>query len=130
MKPTLPTAHTEKQDSAATIVPKAAEKTELKVDMSEEQHLVQLLSKDGLISEVKGFAIERNKAILYINGVKQTEEVASKYLPSIKKEALRIQVFSLQERMEMHPEAGFLRNLLPMTLEAPCVDTKPAKPGC
>lgn len=95
----------------------------------DENQLIKLLSDDQLINEVKGFVIEKKKDQLYINGRQQTAAVAARYLSSIKKEALRVEVFPLEERLRRHPQSGFLQIVVPVRFSSPCIDYS-VKPGC
>ena len=88
------------------------------------------LVTDHLVDQVNGFTVEKKGSVLIINGQPQSNEVSAKYLSAVKQDAVKVQVFSLQDRIKMHPDAGFLQLLLPMTLSAPCVDYTPKKPGC
>lgn len=100
------------------------------VEIPQENVLVQRLLEDRLIDQVKGFLVEKQQNELYINRERLADEIAQKYLRGITKDIMRMQVFSMEERMRMHPEAGFIQVLLPFTFESPCVDKKPAKEGC
>lgn len=113
------------------LVDKATEATKEKpAEISEEYQLVNQLMSDNLVDQVKGFIVEKRRNNLFINGVKQTDEIARKYLSSLKKDILRIQVFSFDERMRMHPDATFIQLLLPATFSSGCIDTRPQKEGC
>lgn len=95
--------------------------------VSEENVLVGRLLEARLVDQVKGFVVEKQQGRLYINGMSQKDEIATKYLQNLKKETLRVQVFSMDERMRMHPDASFIQILLPATFSSPCVDTRPVK---
>jgi hypothetical protein len=99
-------------------------------EIPEENLLVQRLIDDKLIDQVKGFVVEKQQNKLFINGELQTDDVAGKYLLGIKKAAMRMQVFSLQERIKQHPGSDFIQLILPFTFESPCVDKRPVKDGC
>lgn len=95
---------------------------------TEENKLVKRMIGDGLLNQVKGFVLEKKDNKLYIDGQQQTDEVAQKYLPMVKQETIRVQVFSFTERLKLHPEASFIDVLLPVSFSSPCVEYK--KPGC
>lgn len=98
--------------------------------MTEESQLIQQLESDGLISQIKGFVVEKKRDVLVINGVLQSASTAGKYISTIKKSELRVEVYPFVERLRQHPDAGFMQVLMPVMLSSPCVDTKPKKPGC
>jgi len=99
--------------------------------MSEEIQLVQQLEHDGLINQLKGFVVEKNQHMLFIDGSLIADNIASKYIATLTKDQIWIQVYPFAERLKQHPNAGFLQNLLPVMLTSPCVDYKPKKkPGC
>jgi hypothetical protein len=101
------------------------------LNMSEEAQLVQALQNDGLINQISGFVVEKNRNLLFIDGVQQPANVADKYMSTLKKDVIRVQVFSFMERQRQHPDADFLQNLLPVMFSSPCIDTKPKKKdGC
>jgi hypothetical protein len=97
---------------------------------SDELRLIGMLEHDGLVSQVKGFVVEKHKELLFIDGVRVLDDVALKYTSAVQKPEIRVKVFSLMERQRMHPEAGFLQLLLPVMMSSPCLDTKPAGDGC
>ena len=101
-----------------------------KISLTDEGLLVKRLSEAHLIDEINGFVIEKKQNMLYINGQKQTNEIAAQYLASIIQEQIRVEVYSFRERVRQHPQSSILQVLLPVTLSSPCVDTKPVKPGC
>ena len=122
-----------KQEKAAEAqkAPDATASQDAMDSQSDEGRLVQLLINDGLVNQVKGFVVEKKQSSLFINGEKQADEVAKKYLSTMTQENMRVQVFSFSERLNMHPDASFLQILLPVSLESPCVDVKSKrKPGC
>jgi beta-lactamase regulating signal transducer with metallopeptidase domain len=96
-------------------------------NVSEENVLVGRLLEARLVDQVKGFVVEKQQGRLYINGMLQKDEIAARYLLNLKKATIRVQVFSMDERMRMHPDASFIQILLPATFSSPCVDTRPAK---
>jgi beta-lactamase regulating signal transducer with metallopeptidase domain len=96
-------------------------------NVSEENVLVGRLLEARLVDQVKGFVVEKKQNKLYVNGMLQKDEIAAKYLLNLNKEVIRVQVFSMDERMRMHPDASFIQILLPATFSSPCVDTRPAK---
>jgi len=98
--------------------------------ISEENTLMYRLMADRLVDQVKGFVVEKKQNQLYINGLLMKDQVASKYLLDLKKELIRIQVFSFDERSRMHPDASFIQLLLPATMSSGCIDTNPKKEGC
>ena len=117
-----------KAKSTATTVP--AKEAAPAVSVPEETMLVQRLENDGLISEVKGFTVEKDRNTLSIDGKQLPADVAAKYLSSLKQEEIRVHVFSFMERLKQHPDASFMQILLPVSMSSPCVDTKPKKEGC
>ena len=106
------------------------QKERLKVNGQGENQLIQQLLNDRLIDEIKGFIVERKQTKLYINGQQQTDEIANKYLSSIKQEVIRVEVFPFMERLKRHPESGILELIAPVTFSSPCVKYTPKKPGC
>ena len=129
LKPSF--AHTSKDKNDKTITPiAAAQKAPLMENQSEENQLISRLIGDGLISQVKGFLVEKQKNKLYINGQEQTDEIARKYLSLIKQEVIRVQVFSFEERLQQHPDASFIQLILPVSLSSPCVAYTPKKDSC
>jgi len=99
-------------------------------NIGDEQQLVQLLLNDKVVDEITGFVVEKKQDKLFIDGKQQSDELANKYLSSIKKQELRVQVFSLAERLKMHPDGGLIKNLMPVSFSSGCVDYQPKKPGC
>lgn len=95
---------------------------------TEENKLVKRMIGDGLLNQVKGFVLEKKDNKLYIDGQQQPHEIAEKYLPMVKQETIRVQVFSFTERLKLHPDASFIDVLLPVSFSSPCVEYK--KPGC
>ncbi len=118
----------EKTDKEVLAMPVDTQVT--KINIPEENILVQRLLDDKLVDQVNGFSVEKQHNKLYINGQLQTEDIADRYLSGIKKEVMRLQVFSLEERMRLHPDASLIQLLLPFTFESPCVSARPAKEGC
>jgi beta-lactamase regulating signal transducer with metallopeptidase domain len=98
-------------------------------DFAEEKQLIWRLSDAKLVDEINGFVVEKRKDELYINGKKQADDIARKYLSDIKKDEIRVQVMSFAERLKMHPEAGIMQNIMPMSFSSPCIQYKP-KEGC
>lgn len=92
--------------------------------------LLNRLLQDGIVDQVKGFLVERRYNELYINGQLVPEHVAGKYLQDLSENLLRVQVFPMEERMRMHPDADFIQLLLPFTFESPCLAMPSAKEGC
>jgi hypothetical protein len=88
------------------------------------------LMTDKLVDQFKGFVVEKKQNQLYINGQLMADQIAAKYLVDLKKELIRIQIFSFQERTRMHPDASFIQLLLPATFSSGCIDTRPVKEGC
>ncbi len=97
---------------------------------SEENTLMYRLMTDKLVDQFKGFVVEKKQNQLYINGQLMTDQIAAKYLVDLKKELIRIQIFSFEERTRMHPNASFIQLLLPATFSSGCIDTRPVKEGC
>lgn len=98
-------------------------------NLPEESTLVQRLMADRVVDQVKGFLVEKQNDELYVNGHKLESSMAGKYLNGLKQQFIRVQVFSLDERMKMHPDVDFIQLLLPCTFSSPCVRTQP-KEGC
>jgi hypothetical protein len=96
----------------------------------DENMLLNRLLQDGIVDQVKGFLVERRYNELYINGQLVPEHVAGKYLQDLSENLLRVQVFPMEERMRMHPDADFIQLLLPFTFESPCLAMPSAKEGC
>jgi len=126
-KPGLPK---EEQLSKANDASDAPENNGMDLSQSEEGRLTQMLMDDGLVNQVKGFVVEKIQNDLFINGEKQTNVIAKKYLQNLTQGNIRVQVFSFGERLNMHPDASFLQLLLPVSLQSGCVDAKPKKAGC
>ena len=99
-------------------------------NQQETNQFIQRLMDDRLVDEGKGFVVEKKQNKLYLNGQQQTVEISNKYLSTIKQEQIRVVVYSLQERLRMHPEINIMQILAPISFSSPCVDNKPAKPGC
>jgi len=97
---------------------------------SEENTLMNRLMTDRLVDQVKGFTVEKKQNQLYINGLLMPDHIAAKYLVDLKKEIIRIQIFSFGERIRMHPDASLIQQLLPATFSSGCIDTRPVKEGC
>ena len=115
--------------------PATIQKEAAKVDIGEEQTLVNRLMNDRLIDEIKGFTVEKRENTLFIDGKRQTDELAAKYLATLKKEIIRVRVFSFADRLRMHPENGLIKNLIPVSFQSGCVDYgnsggKGKKDGC
>ncbi|MBX2907404.1 MAG: M56 family metallopeptidase [Taibaiella sp.] len=98
--------------------------------MTEENLLVNRLLQDRLVDQVRGFLVERHFKDLYINRQVLPADISSKYLQGLKKDIIRVQVFPMEERMRMHPDADFIQVLLPFTFESPCVEKPTSKEGC
>ncbi len=101
-------------------------------DVSETALLVRRLGAAGLISEVKGFILEKKKDKLYVDEQQLADDAAAKYLTGIKQEYIRVQVFSFSERQRMHPDANLLQLIMPVSFKAGCVDNSSTKKkkGC
>ena len=92
---------------------------------------MQRLLADRLVDEGMGFVVEKKADKLFIDGKQQPDEVASKYLNGIQQTDLSVHVFSFRERLQMHPGAGIMELIMPVTTSAGCVQyTPPKKPGC
>ncbi|MDR3679493.1 MAG: M56 family metallopeptidase [Flavipsychrobacter sp.] len=130
IRPSFPQPEKEKPTEASTAAT-AVKNVDSTTNMSEEIQLVQQLEQDGLINQLKGFVVEKNQHMLFIDGSLIPDKVASKYIARLTKDQIWIQVYPFAERLKQHPNAGFLQNLLPVMLTSPCVDYKPKKkPGC
>ncbi|MCW3123046.1 MAG: hypothetical protein JWQ38_2538 [Flavipsychrobacter sp.] len=125
-----PSAGVGEKEKESAVTSRPVINTDATTPITEEGKLVQLLEHDGLISEVKGFVVEKSQNNLFIDGVQLPADVAGKYISSLKNAEIRVQVFPFAERLKMHPDAGFIQLLLPVSLSSPCVDNKPKKPGC
>jgi len=97
---------------------------------SEEGRLIQQLEGDGLINQVKGFVVEKKRDQLFINGAQMSASVAGKYISTLTKDQIRVEVHPFIERLREHPDAGFMQVLLPVLMESPCVKSKPKNDGC
>lgn len=106
-----------------------AKKSAAPKEYPEQKILIQRLIDDKVIDQVKGFLVEKRDDKLIINGEQVPASVANKYLSGLKSKTMYMQVYRLEDRLRMHPNADLLQLLLPCTLESPCVDTKP-KDGC
>ena len=104
--------------------------TELTGNTTEESQLVAQLQKDGRIDEVKGFVVEKKQNMLFINGQQMPDNIATKYISTLKKDEIRVEVYPFMERLRQHPDASFIQILFPVMMESPCVDQTPKKPGC
>lgn len=100
------------------------------VTETDESKLINQMLGDGVIDQVKGFVVEKMQDKLYVNGQLQSEEVTRKYLQPLKQEYIRVEVFPFMERLNRHPDAGFMQILLPVMFSSGCVDYTPKKPGC
>lgn len=100
------------------------------VASTEENVLVNRLLQDRVVDQVKGFLVERHFKDLYINSQLLPADISSKYLQGLNKDIIRVQVFPMEERMRMHPDADFIQLLLPFTFESPCVQMPGTKEGC
>lgn len=98
--------------------------------LPDENVLVNRLLQAGVVDQVKGFLVERHFKELYINRQLLPADVSAGYLQGLSKDIIRVQVFPMEERMRMHPEADFIELLLPFTFESPCVDNSSKKEGC
>ncbi|OJW83938.1 MAG: hypothetical protein BGO69_09410 [Bacteroidetes bacterium 46-16] len=107
----------------------AAEPAKVANNASEEQILVQHLLQDGIVDEIKGFTVDKQQDKLIINGQQQSAELAGKYLKGLQKAEMHVQVFSFEQRLRMHPEAGLMQNMIPVSFSSPCVDYG-KQPGC
>lgn len=105
-------------------------KTQAPPALADENVLVDRLLKDHVIDQVKGFLVERHYRVLYINRQALPDDVSSKYLDGLHKNLIRVQIFPLEERLRMHPDADLIQLLLPYTFESPCVEKPTAKEGC
>lgn len=97
---------------------------------TEENQLVGRLLNDQLIDEIKGFTIDKKQNDLFINGEKQPEAVAEKYLSGLSQENISVQVYPFMERLNMHPKSSFIQIMFPVSFSSPCVKTTKKKPGC
>lgn len=97
---------------------------------TEEQQLVSMLSADHLVDEIKGFVVQRNNDDLFIDGKRQPQAIANKYLSGLQKEQIRIVVLPFKQRLQNHPGSSIMQLIMPMTFSSPCVDTNTSKPGC
>ena len=112
------------------VTPKTVQKDIPQPGQSEESILINKMIGDGLLDQIKGFTVEKMQNKLYINGHEQTAKIANKYLPMIKQDVMRVQVYSFPERLQQHPDESFIQILLPVSLSSPCVDYKPRKDTC
>lgn len=98
--------------------------------LPDENVLVNRLLQDKVVDQVKGFLVERHFKDLFINRKLLPHDVSGRYLEGLKKDIIRVQVFPMEERMRMHPDADFIQLLLPFTFESPCVEKPGAAEGC
>jgi ribosomal protein L21 len=92
--------------------------------------LANKLMSAQLVNQVEGFLIVKNGNQLSINGKVQSKAIAAQYLEGLTEKDIRVQVFSLKNRLQMHPDAGFMQNLLPVSMQSECLDINPADTGC
>ena len=124
-------AKKDKPAKTGTEVPAATEPAPFDPDKQDANQLVQRLLADRLVDEGMGFVVEKKADKLFIDGKQQPDEVASKYLNGIQQTDLSVHVFSFRERLQMHPGAGIMELIMPVTTSAGCVQyTPPKKPGC
>ena len=105
-------------------------KDSINATLPEENQLVNRLINDGIVDQVKGFIVEKRQNKLFINGVQQPDEIASKYLAALTKDVIRVEVFSFMERLNQHPDASLIQLILPVSLSSPCVKYTPRKDTC
>ena len=120
----------DKSAEAAAIAPEAPTANAAPANESDESQLIRRLMDDRLIDQVKGFVVEKKKDLLYINGTQVTNEIAGKYLQTIKTEEIRVQVYPFMERLKQHPDANLMQIIAPVSFKSGCVDYQPKKPGC
>ncbi len=130
LTPSFARTDKDKLDNASPHQSTAVQKDTLNTYQSEESELIARLIGDGLVNQVNGFIVEKKQNKLYINGREQTSDISNKYLSTIQKEVIRVEVFSFQERLQQHPDASFIQILLPVTLSSPCVQYTPRKDSC
>jgi hypothetical protein len=131
LSPSFAVPKNEKPIKGAITPAKQPEKVALPLtDQREANQLMLQMLHDGIIDESKGFVVERKENILLINGQPQSAAIAKRYLTNIKQQTLRFQVYSLQERMRLHPQSGILQMVAPVMFSSPCIDNNPVKPGC
>ena len=99
-------------------------------DQQETDQFINRLIADHLVNEANGFTVVKNQNTLLINGQKQTNDVAKKYLATIKQEEISVTVYPFTERLIHHPDAGIMQILQPIKFEAPCIVNTKKKPGC
>ncbi len=92
------------------------------VAVPEEKTLINRLSADNLVSEIKGFTVEKMDNRLFVNGKELPAEAAAKYMTGLKKEFMYIQVLSFGERLKMHPDANLQQLIMPASFNSGCVD--------
>jgi bla regulator protein blaR1 len=130
LTPSFAHAKKDRPVEKTTALSKPVQKGVFIANNQEETQLVKQLIDGHLVDEAKGFVVEKKQNRLYINGQLQTVEIANKYLQTIKGQAIRVEVYPLQERIRRHPEAGFLQIMIPIQSSSSCVDYQPKKPGC
>ena len=130
LTPSFARVKKDKADKAAAVPTQAQNAAMAGVNETDESKLVNRLITDGLVNQVNGFLVERQQSRLFIDGRQQTDEIAFKYLHSIKKETMRIKVSPFTERLNMHPDAGFIQILFPVQFSSGCADYGTKKPGC
>lgn len=97
---------------------------------NEETQLAQRLIDDQMVNQIKGFSVAKIHDKLFINGTEQPKDIAAKYLQGLKGDELHVEVMSFGDRMQAHPNAGLLQNLMPATFSSPCIKTSAKKDGC
>lgn len=118
----LPPTHKEVKNTTAQVANDTIQ--------AEETQLVNRLINDQQIDEIKGFTVEKKQHDLFINGQKQPETVANKYLSGLTQEYINVQVYPFMDRLQMHPKASFMQVMFPVSFSSPCVKTTEKKPGC
>lgn len=101
-------ARTVKNKPAKTAPPTLATSGEMPAarNIQEENTLLERLAKDKLIDELKGFAVAKRQQNLFINGEKQSDEMARKYLNGIQQADLDIIVAPFKEWQQRQIKSG------------------------
>jgi hypothetical protein len=121
----------DKSVKSTASVTQPGEQARVDPQTQESNQLVYRLIADRLVDEGKGFIVEKKQNLLFIDGKQQTIEIANKYLQNILQTDIKVQVFSFRERLQMHPGAGIMELITPVTTSAGCIQYKqPKKPGC
>jgi hypothetical protein len=116
--------------SSAPAIAGGKDASTFKSNDPEESQLVDRLINDHMIDQVKGFLVEKKQDKLFIDGKQQSNEIATKYLSSLKQDVIRVEVYPFMKRLQMHPDADLLQLITPVSTSSPCIQSTAKKPGC